>query len=276
MIGEKITKEINDNKRELAKCISFAHHKGGTGKTTSCINIAGYLVKMGKKVLVIDLDPQGNATAGLGIDRRTVEYSVYDVLFGVKNMENVIIETASNINLAPSSLDLLAAEIQMSGVKNQTGILKENLRNIKKYYDYILIDVPPGSTMLMINGIVASDNIIIPLDSGIFAVEAMETLTTLLEDIREELKIETNIMLMLLRKCPPTTIFVRTPTKDVYNMLSDFLAINSVRIPKILTIPYSIKVYAAQMKGMPISHYAPYSDVGRAYKKITIEVLNYG
>lgn len=275
MSREKIVKNRNDNKKEGAKCISFVHYKGGTGKTTSCINIAGCLVKMDKRVLVVDLDPQGSATTGLGIDRKTVDHSIYDVMFGEKNMENIILKTTSAVHLAPSSFDLLTAGIRMSGVKNQAGTLKENLGNIKKYYDYILIDVPPGSNMLMINGIVASDNIIIPLDSGIFAFEAMQTLYALFEDIEEELGIEINIMMALLGKYPPTSIFGKTPTKEIYNMLRDFFTINNISIPDIFLIPYSKKVYAAQIKGMPISHYAPYSDAGRAYKKITMKVLNH-
>ncbi|MFA4889872.1 MAG: AAA family ATPase [Candidatus Omnitrophota bacterium] len=178
--------------------IAFVHHKGGTGKTTACLNVAGWLVKMGKNVLVVDLDPQGNATTGLGIERKSVDYSIYDVLFpclpagrGEKNLQDIILETTCGVHLVPSSIDLLAAETHMAGISNQTHLLKDHLSEVKKYYDYILIDVPPGSTMLMINGIVAAENIIIPLDSGVFAYETMETLRTLLRDMAEELGIET-------------------------------------------------------------------------------------
>ncbi len=257
-----------------AKCIAFVHHKGGTGKTTSCLNIAGWLVRMKKTVLVVDLDPQGNATAGLGIDRRTLDGSIYDVLLGQKNITEVILETDSGVNLMPSSQDLLAMETHMAGQIQNTSLLKEKLVNINEHFDYVLIDIPPGSTMLMINGIVACENIIIPLDSGIFAYEALETLKALLMDITEELGVETNVMMVLLRKYSRSS-FDRGVSSNIKKLLKKFLNLNLISNVKIFTIPFSKKIYKAQMKGMPVSHYAPYSDVGRAYKRIAKEIVNY-
>ena len=267
-------KNREDNEPQVAKTIAFVHHKGGTGKTTSCLNIAGWLVKMNKKVLVVDLDPQGNATAGLGVDRNTCENSIYDLFFGKHNIEEVILETDSKVHLLPSSIDLLAVEIQMSGQINNTSILRKKLGEIEKYYDYILIDVPPGSTLLMINGMVASENIIIPLDSGVFAYEAMETLKTLILDLYEELKIETNVMMILLRGYS-SAIFDQGPTREIKKMLENFLANNLTINVKLFTIPFSRKVFEAQLKGMPISHFAPFSKVGRVYKKIAQDILSY-
>ena len=265
---------MNDMSTEKkTKYIAFVHHKGGTGKTTSCLNIAGWLVKMNKKVLVVDLDPQGNATAGLGVDRTTIDSSIYDVFFAQKNIEEVILETDSAIHLTPSSFDLLAVETHMAGKTNNTGILKEKLGDVEKYFDYILIDVPPGSTLLMINGIVASENIIIPLDSGIFAYETMEILKKLVIDLNEELGAEINVMMVLLRKYS-ISIFDKGLTGEIKNLLREFLTANNIPSVKIFTIPFSRKVYKAQMRGIPISHYAPHSDVGRAYKKIAKEIIS--
>ena len=274
MVKNMFQKSREDNEPQVAKTIAFVHHKGGTGKTTSCLNIAGWLVKMNKKVLVVDLDPQGNATAGLGVDRNTCESSIYDVFFGKHHLKEIILETDSKVHLLPSSIDLLAVEIQMSGQINNTSILRKKLGEIKKYFDYILIDVPPGSTLLMINGIVASENIIIPLDSGVFAYEAMETLKTLILNLYEELKIETNIMMILLRRYS-SSIFDKGPTTEIKKMLENFLASNLTVNVKLFTIPFSRKVFKAQMKGMPISHFAPFSNVGRVYKKIAKEILTY-
>lgn len=257
----------------MSKSIAFVHHKGGTGKTTSCLNIAGWLVKMEKQVLVVDLDPQGNATTGLGVDRKTIDGSLYDVLFGQKDMEEIILETDSGVKLVPSSLDLLAAEMHMAGQVNNTVILKENLGGVEKYFDYILIDVPPGSTMLMINGIVAAENIIIPLDSGVFAYETMETLKTLLIDLSEEIGVETNIMMVLLREYSGS-IFDKGSTREIKNLLRVFLNANDIPSVKIFTIPFSRKISKAQMEGVPISHYAPSSGVGRVYKTVAREILN--
>lgn len=276
MAKSKFIRDRDESGTQGAKAIAFVHHKGGTGKTTSCINIAGWLAKMKKQVLVVDLDPQGNATAGLGVDRNTIDSSIYDVFFGQHSINEVILETDSGVYLTPSSLDLLAAETHMAGQINNTVILRRNLKEIEKYFDYILIDVPPGSTLLMINGIVACENIIIPLDSGVFAFETMEALKTLVIDLNDELGVEANIMMMLLRKYSTSiSVFDRGLTKEIKNLLKGFVAENITSSVKIFTIPFSAKICRAQMKGVPISHYAPHSNVGRVYKRIAKEILNY-
>lgn len=265
--------------------IAFVHHKGGTGKTTSCINIAGWLVKLGKNVLVVDLDPQGNATSGLGIDRNTIEASVYDVLFPClpagrngKKLQEVILETPSGVHLAPSSLDLLAAETHMAGLPDQTTLLKKKLADIQPFFDFILIDVPPGSTMLMINGIVAAGNIIIPLDSGVFAYETLETLQTLLQHIHDELGLAVNVMFVILREHPILTfyLFEPVPTKEIKKLLKEYFTSHCGECPGIFKAPYSKKIYESQKRGVPISYYAPWSSIGRFYKKLAKEVESYG
>lgn len=266
-------RDVDDVGARDTKSIAFVHHKGGTGKTTSCLNIAGWLVRMKKKVLVVDLDPQGNATCGLGIDRKTLEGSIYDVFFGQHNIEEVIIETDSGIHLVPSSIDLLAAETHMAGQINNTTLLKESLIDMEQYFDYILMDVPPGSTLLMINGIVASRNIIIPLDSGVFAYETLDTLKTLVLDLRDELGVETNVMMMLLKRYPGVNTLFGNPTREMKKALKEFLEENNIPSVGLFTIPFSINIYKAQMMGKPISHYAPRSDVGRVYKGIAKEIL---
>jgi len=274
-----------DAQRQDTLGISFVHHKGGTGKTTSCLNVAGWLVKMKKKVLVVDLDPQGNATCGLGIDRNTIESSIYDVLFGQKNIQEIILETNSGIFLAPSSLDLLAAETHLAGkannigpvrnnVSNGIGILRQGLSDIQGHFDYVLIDTPPGSTLLMMMGIAAFENIIIPLDTGVFAYETLSTLKSLVTELNKELGVETNLLMMLLRE---TSIAVldKYQTWEIKKLLKEFLSENNMPGLKIFTIPFSRKIYRAQMKGLPISHYAPFSDAGRAYRRIAKEIVNY-
>ncbi|MBU1128980.1 MAG: AAA family ATPase [Candidatus Omnitrophica bacterium] len=265
-------KKETENETHTTKTIAFVHHKGGTGKTTSCLNVAGWLAKMGKQVLVVDLDPQGNATAGLGIDRKSLDGSIYDVFFGTRSMEEIILETGSNVYLAPSSLDLLAAETHMAGQIGNAGILKTNLDNIKETFDHILIDVPPASTLLMINGIVASENIIIPLDSGVFAYETLETLKTLVIDLSKEMGVATNIMMVLL-KGYSASIFDKGPTRNIKKLVKGFLSKNVTMAIKVRVIPFSRKIYEAQMRGEPISRYAPHSHVGRIYRKIAEEIV---
>jgi len=257
-----------------AQRIAFVHHKGGTGKTTSCINVAGWLAKMNEKVLVVDLDPQGNAVAALGVDRKRVEESLYDVLFDHTSIKEVILETDAGVWLVPSSIDLLSAERQMANQANYANLLHNALKSVEKQFDYILIDVGPGSTLLMINGIVACENIIIPLDSGVFAYETLETLKTLVLELEEELGIETNVMMILLRDYS-ASIFDWKQTQEIKDLVSDFLISNKMQTVKIYSIPYSKKVPQAQMVGMPISHVAPFSDVGRAYERIAQDVLEH-
>ena len=243
----EITGRFEQNTHSGAQRIAFVHHKGGTGKTTSCINVAGWLAKMNKKVLVVDLDPQGNAVAALGVDRKRVEGSLYEVLFSKTNIEEVILETDAGIWLVPSSIDLLSAERQMSNQANHAFLLLDALKSIEKRFDYILIDVGPGSTLLMINGIVAAGNIIVPLDSGVFAYETLETLKTLVLDLEQELGIETNVMMILLRDYSTSifdTIFARGPTRAIKDLVSEFLMSNQMPTVKIHSIPYSKKVYS--------------------------------
>lgn len=257
-----------------AVLIAFVHHKGGTGKTTSCINIAGWLVKMGKQVLVVDLDPQGNATAGLGIDRSTLDGSLYEVLRGEGAFHETILQTTSGVHVAPSSLDLLSCEMEMAGQANRVGLLAQRLRAIEPYYDYILIDVPPGSTQLMMNGIAAAEHLIIPVDSGVFGYETLETLKTLILDLADELGVEVNLMMVLLKGFS-TSLLDGGLTREIRTMVINFLRSNGLSGVRIVTIPFSREVYRAQMKGQPISHCAPHSDVGRAYRRIAEAILNY-
>lgn len=267
-------RDVTERGGRPASLIAFVHHKGGTGKTTSCINIAGWLVKMGKQVLVVDLDPQGNATAGLGIDRSTLDGSLYGVLRGERTLEEVILQTPSGVHVAPSSLNLLSCEMEMAGQADRVGLLAERLKPIEPYYDYILIDVPPGSTQLMMNGIAAAEHLIIPIDSGVFGYETLETLKALILDLADELGVEVNLMMVLLKGFS-TDLLDWSLTNEVRKMLGAFLKSNGLGDVKIFTIPFSREVYRAQMKGQPISHSAPHSNVGRAYRRIATELSNY-
>jgi chromosome partitioning protein len=254
--------------------IAFVHHKGGVGKTTSCINIAGWLAKLGKKVLVVDLDPQGSATTGLGVDRQSVTGSIYDVFCDSMSINETILEAESGVFLLPSTLDLLDTKRQISGRMENAYLLKEKLKPIEYLFDFILIDVPPGLTSFMINGIVAAKNIIIPLESGIFAYEALDTLKNSIVKLNNELKIETNVMMILLRGYS-NSIMDRHPTQEIKQLLAKFIENNLTSDVKVYAMPFSKKIYQSQMAGMPISHFASWSEIGRTYKKITQEILNY-
>lgn len=255
------------------KSVAFTHHKGGTGKTTACISVAGWLVRLGKRVLVVDLDPQGNATTGLGIDRDTVEDPIFDVLTGKANIKSSILETASGVHLLPSTHSLLKAEQYLAKQKSPTTMLRKKLRNIQKNYNYLCIDTPPSGTLLMLNGIAAAKNIIIPLDTSVFAVETMETLRSLFEMIDETIGTTPVIQQLLLLEYPHISFFRKSPTTEIEKALRELLQDYCDEIPPITRIPYSRLIYDSQKQGMPLSHTAPGSRVGKVFRKITEQFM---
>ncbi|HDH41373.1 MAG TPA: ParA family protein, partial [Candidatus Altiarchaeales archaeon] len=229
-----------------AKCIAFAHHKGGTGKTTSCVNIAGGLAKIGKKVLVVDLDPQASATVGLGINRNYLSVSLYDALFDRCNnegkicIEDVIISTEiDNIHLAPADLDLAGILVSMHNTEDAPMILDQILNEVKDNYDYILIDTPPSYSFFLINGIVAADHIVLPIDTGYFSTESIETFATILKDVEDELGVKKEIDTVIVTK------FQESKLQSIYQKISQTL-----RLPKFISfedpigeIKDKIKIY---------------------------------
>lgn len=254
--------------------VAFAHHKGGTGKTTACINVAGWLAKLGKRVLVVDLDPQGSATTGLGIDRETVDASLLDVLTGQVEIKKSIVETRSGVHLIPATSSLLKGEQILAMHQFPTTVLKKKLQSIQPFYNYICLDTPPNSTLLMQNGVAAAKNIIIPLDTSVFAVETMETLRTLLQTIDKK-GVPVVVQQLLLLEYPSSSFsfFRKTPTQEIEEALREFLQTYCDEMPPIVKIPYSRLVYDAQKHGMPLSHYAPSSKVGKTYRRIAEQLI---
>jgi len=259
---------------KIAECIVFANHKGGTGKTTSCLSIAGFLAKSGSKVLVVDFDPQANATAGLGIDVIPLRYSMYDAILdqcdGYEGVliTQVILETdMGNLHVAPSELDLAVAEVLMQHNKKRAGILNRILEEVRPLYDYILIDLPPSSGLLTINGLCASDQVVIPLDPSIFSLETLENLQASFRDIRRMTRHSIKqITVVLIRYVKPNLFSRRfrkpNPSQEVEARLREMF-------DTVFVIPDSVEIYETQRQGVPISHYAPKSKVGRAYAGIT-------
>jgi chromosome partitioning protein len=255
-----------------SEVITFAHYKGGTGKTTSCISIAGHLAKAGKRVLVVDLDPQGNLTTGFGINKYKIKYSMYDVMKGLAEMRHAILETnVKGIHLAPANLDLALAAITKYKRKSDAMILRQALNSVKKFYDYILVDTPPNQGHFIINGAIAADSIIIVLDPGVFALEGIETLNTLLEQYSKRLNININLAIAILNKCRQTSLFdfFRTnPTKQIEANITQTLK------KAVFRIPLSFDIYESQIMGLPISHYKPRSKVSQAFSKVAEVILS--
>lgn len=291
--------------------ITFSHHKGGTGKTTSCLNIAGFCHQMGRKVLVVDCDPQANATAGLGIDPSASGKNMYDVFmsgidgFPRTGMEDIVKKTASGIDLAPSHLDLVGAEPYLYHTEFPAGVLDEHLTGVKNQYSFIFIDTPPSLGQFVINGLYAADHVIVTLDSGSFALNGITTLSTIFADIKNDLGKEIRPDMAIISRwdegsCQPCeaevradlftrlrNIFYKPPEPSLKDLKAQEEQKNErVRLhatldeikkkfPSVYTVPYSPAVYEAQLRGMPISHFAPESSAGVAYKTIADEVMKW-
>ena len=172
----------------MGKIISFANQKGGVGKTTTCINLAAYVAAMGKKVLVLDLDPQGNATSGLGIEKDKDLKTIYDLISGDTDVNDVIKQTiVENLDIIPSTVDLAGAEIEMVQMPQREKIIKGILDPIKDSYDFIMIDCPPSLGLITVNSLTASDSVIIPITCEFFSLEGLTQLMNTIKLIKYHL-----------------------------------------------------------------------------------------
>ncbi len=254
----------SNNKQKPARCIAFANHKGGSGKTTSCLSVAGYLAKGGAKVLVVDFDAQANATSGLGIDKYKVSHTMYDAVLhsctgqGMPITKVIVATDVANLHLAPSEFDLRVAEQIMFRSRQRTGVLARILEPVRQNYDFILIDLPPSSSLLTINGLCAADQVVVPVDPSIFALETVDDLKKTFRDIQEMTghALE-EIGAVLIRSDVQKT----GSTCEVEASLRDMFA-------RVFVVPAADEIFQTQKKGLPISHYAPRSSVGKAYEKI--------
>ncbi|OGP49692.1 MAG: hypothetical protein A2Y79_05230 [Deltaproteobacteria bacterium RBG_13_43_22] len=264
-----------------AKCIVFTNQKGGTGKTTSCISVAGFLAKTGNTVLVVDFDPHANATSGLGIDGTSLKYSIYDAVLSQCNgyqrvsLTQVILDTGiENLHLAPSEPDFIAAEVIIQDENDKTAILNKTIEVMRSSYDYILIDLPPTSGLLTINGLCACDHAVIVLDPCIYSLEAFDGLRTLFNVILEMTGHPIDRITVVLNKyVKQDDVFKillgrHTPSEEIEAALRK-------TCKDVFTIPESAKIYESQKAGLPISHYAPSDRAGRAYEVLTRHIKNH-
>jgi chromosome partitioning protein len=257
-----------------AECIAFANYKGGTGKTTSCLAIAGYLAKNGYKTLVVDLDPQANATSGLGIDLMMLKLTMYDVLLGfcdgydVAPITAIVLETGfENLHLAPSEFDLGVAEVMLHQTENRFLILEAALNETRKCYDFILLDLPSNSGLLTLNGLCAADRLFVPLDPSIYSLEALDNLKATFRDIRRMGGLSIERISAILNRYVRSGLFRRrSPSQELEARLRDMF-------DEVYVIPEGSEVYGSQRSGTPMSHYAPKSSMGRAYKEIAKNII---
>lgn len=251
----------------MGKIISIFNQKGGVGKTTTNINLTAYIADLGKRVLTIDIDPQGNTTSGLGIDKEELEYSIYDVLMGIDSKSAICKTIVNNLDIIPSKIELAGAEIELTSKVNRELMLKNALSEIRGMYDYIFIDCPPSLGLLTINALTASDSVLIPIQCEYFALEGvgqlMNTIQLVRRSLNEELKIQGVVMSMFDGRTNLSIEVVEEAKKyfkgKVYTSI----------------IPRNVRLAEAPSHGLPIMMYDKNSKGAVAYKDLAEEFIEY-
>ena len=249
----------------MGKVISVANQTGGVGKTTTTVNLSTILAKKGKKVLLIDTDPQGNATSGLGITKE-LELSVYDILVGETTfVETIQNTTIKNLQVCPSNISLAGAEVELVSMMSREQRLKTKLDIIKDNYDYILIDCPPSLGLITLNAFTASDSVLIPVQCEYFALEGLGQLLNTVNLVKKHLNKNLEIEGALLTMYDARTNLSNQVVKEVKKYFEN-------KVYKTV-IPRNVRLSEAPSYGMPISLYDPKSKGAKAYEKFAKELL---
>ena len=249
----------------MGKVISVANQKGGVGKTTTTVNLSTLLAKKGKKVLLIDTDPQGNATSGLGITKE-LEFSVYDILVRDTTFDETVQDTAiKNLKLCPSNISLAGAEVELVSMMSREQRLKVKLDEVKDQYDYVLIDCPPSLGLVTLNAFTASDSVLIPVQCEYFALEGLGQLLNTVNLVKKHLNKSLEIEGALLTMYDARTNLSNQVVKEVKKYFED-------KVYKTV-IPRNVRLSEAPSYGMPISLYDARSKGAKAYDKLTKEFL---
>ena len=246
--------------------IAVTNQKGGVGKTTSAINIAYYLAKAGNKTLLIDFDPQGNATSGLGIDKQSLEATMADVVTGKKQLAEVVRDTEfKQLSLAPTEPSLANTEVEMAQAEHRFSRLKYAIQSLKIQYDYVIIDCPPSLSLLTVNALIAARYVLLPVQAEFYALEGLGQLLETMKLVRKNLNPTLDLVGVL-----PTMVDSRT------SLSTQVLAEITKHFPaKIFatTIPRNVRLAEAPSHGVPIGVYDRFSKGARAYKAVTKELI---
>ena len=250
----------------MGKVIAIANQKGGVGKTTTAVNLAACLAKAGKKVLLVDIDPQGNSTSGLGIDKRRCEKTIYNCLIDEEKMENVSIQTEyENLSVCPSNLDLSGAEIELISVMGRENRLKESLASAREIFDYILIDAPPSLGLITINTLTAADSVIIPVQCEFYALEGVSQLIETIKRIKKALNPNLYIQGIVMTMYDARTNLAMQVVDEVKRFFPG-------KVYRTI-IPRNVRISEAPGFGKPVIYYDESSKGAEAYTELALELI---
>ncbi len=251
----------------MGKIVSFSNQKGGVGKTTTCVNMAAYIAAEGKKVLLIDIDPQGNATTGMGFSKSSLKKSVYNVLIDDEPVSDNILKTeVDTLDLLPSNIDLAGAEVELVYKQRREKILKTALEEVKDRYDYIFIDCPPSLGLLTINSLAAADSVIIPIQSEYYALEGLSQLMNSITLVKQHLNSALEVDGVVLTMFDSRSLIA----KQIADEIRKFFTKSVFEI----VVPRNVRLVEASSYGKPIMLHDPKCAGARAYKALTQEYLD--
>ena len=253
----------------MGRAIAVANQKGGVGKTTTAINLAACLAEAGQKVLVIDMDPQGNTTSGFGFDKDSLEDTVYELIIGESDLEGCLIkEAVENMDMLPSNVNLSGAEIELIGIDRKEYILKDKIRDIREDYDFIIIDCPPSLSMLTINSMTTADTVLVPIQCEYYALEGLSQLMHTINLVRQRLNPTLEIEGVVFTMYDARTNLSLQVVENVKANLKQ--AIYKTIIPR------NVRLAEAPSHGKPIINYDTRSTGAEAYRLLAEEVIHRG
>ena len=250
----------------MAYVISIVNQKGGVGKTTTAVNLSAFLAKKRKKVLIIDLDPQGNATSGYGFDKGQLENTVYDLLVNEEDINNVIASTSvKNVDMCPTNINLAGAEVELVSAISRETILKRAIEPVLDKYDYIIIDCPPALGLLTINALAACEGVIVPIQGEYYALEGLTQLMDTINMIKKKLNPKIGILGVVITMHDRRTQLTKQVVEEVQKYFGD-------KVFKTF-IPRNVRLAEAPSYGQTIEEYDPKSKGSLAYQALANEVL---
>ena len=253
----------------MGRIIAVANQKGGEGKTTTAINLSSCLAAKGQKVLAVDMDPQGNMTSGLSVDKDGVEYTVYDMLIGEAEIGQVLQKDVfENLDVLPTNIDLSGAEIELIDADNKEYILRDEIHKIRDNYDFIIIDCPPSLSMLTINAMTTADTVLVPIQCEYYALEGLSQLIRTIELVKERLNENLEMEGVVFTMYDARTNLSLQVVENVKDNLNQ-------TIYKTI-IPRNIRLAEAPSHGLPINYYDPKSAGAESYMLLADEVIHKG